>query len=784
MKKIALISLFVICACCAVVKAQYIVTKVAGKVKNEAGDYVRPGTELKSDAKLSWSSQNDKLWVVIVGKGEKIITPTPQAAAPNNVLTQVLIASLHQSSTSAALSGRGEIIEKIPDALRTDPKSNGKVIIEQENKYNFDPAIYPQGNAGVFFVEIDVPQQTPIIRTLKTVGDTLYINYADLVTEITDPAIRYSIGYHNKTAAGRDQLVISFDPYFDMTSEMEDMIANTVLAYQNVNNNKDAVRDSVYRNIYASSGKPNGILFTDLYNKYWLSKGLVTNIPQNGGTGNVYDEQAFLSVPKLSASVAVSRDELPANFSLRQYAPPVGYQGQYGSCTAWSTAYAARTIAYAVQHNYSISNHYDLIKSYSFAPDFIYNNIRLTADCNSGSSMPSALNFMMAKGNIIKVGDFICGKTYNTIDLTGASNYRIKDFQRVNDGAMGKENLVQKMKSLLTSKHALPFGMHVPNTFMHVASSGIWYPTAEDRASAMRVKNHQEAYVGHAMCVIGYNDAINNGSFEVMNSWGTWNGNLGFYWISYDDFYAFANEVYSIVDFEAPAPVIEPVKTIEKPVVIVPVAPKPKQDVAPKVVVAVNPKPQLRGSLEFMLLKPDNSFESIPVNKKQVGTRGQTVESDNDPQSYANFVLSKSFHSGDKYKIKFNIGEPTYVYVIGMDKQSNYTLFPQKSKNESALISLKNATLYLPDAVEHYTLDNVTGKEKMCILVSKSPITIDDLNKQYAANDHNLYQAVRTSLNKRLLEMTAVNYSANSISFNTEVNDDSVLAFFIEMDHL
>jgi hypothetical protein len=119
-----------------------------------------------------------------------------------------------------------------------------------------------------------------------------------------------------------------------------------------------------------------------------------------------------------------------------------------------------------------------------------------------------------------------------------------------------------------------------------------------------------------------------------------------------------------------------------------------------------------------------------------------------------------------------------------MDKASNYTLFPQKKLNESALINVNNATLYLPNNQSHYTLDNVVGKEKMCILVAKSPIDQDALNQQYSASNNNLYQAVRKNLSTRLLEMKLVDFSSNKISFDTAVNDNNVLAFFVEINHL
>lgn len=781
MKKINLLALVLLCSMAA--NAQYIVTKVSGKVKNAAGVAVRPGSQLKADDRLSWSSLADKLWVIIVGKGEKILSPSPKAAAASNLFTEVLMSSLHQNSASGSLSGRGEIVEKIPDAFHTASTSNGKLMMEQENKFLFDPAAYSR---GTFFLEIDIPGQPAVIRKLKTNRDTLMVNYADLATETVNSSIKYSVGY---SAGGTSTLVSVFVPYFDMTAELDNTIANTILAYQSTNTPKDAVRDSVYRNVYANSAKPNGILFMQLFEKYWAGKGQINPNDTPVATGMVFNAEQFNQVPVLSQSVEVTRAELPDNYSLRQYAPPVGDQHQTSSCTAWATAYACRTISYAVQHGYSISNQYDKIKAYTFAPDFVYNHIRSTADCNVGTAIYNALNFMKTQGDIPKQGDFVCGKAYTPVEVSEAQPYKIKDFYALSGRGVTKDQLIQRMKAAIASKHALPFGMEVGASFTNVELSGIYYPDDYDHAAlrALRAGQPQRALSGHAMCVIGYNDKINGGSFEVMNSWGRLRADHGFWWINYDDFYDFVEDVYCIADFDAPEPDIaqintpKPAPVVIKPVVTPPAPVTPKKDIPPPIAVVIQPR--IKGAMEFQLLKTGDELINVPVNKKQVGERGQVVEGD-DVNSYANFVLSQDFHSGAQYKIKFDLAQSVYVYVVGMDKQSNYMLFPQKKLNESPLINVNNATLFLPNNQSHYTLDNVTGKEKMCILVAKSPIDIDALNQQFIASNNNLYQAVRSNLGRRLLEMKLVDFSTDKVSFDVPVNDSNVLAFFVEINHV
>lgn len=43
----------------------------------------------------------------------------------------------------------------------------------------------------------------------------------------------------------------------------------------------------------------------------------------------------------------------PTSFSLKNYAPYPGNQGQYGTCTGWAVAYAARTMLEAQKNDWT-----------------------------------------------------------------------------------------------------------------------------------------------------------------------------------------------------------------------------------------------------------------------------------------------------------------------------------------------------------------------------------------------------------------------------------------------
>jgi hypothetical protein len=192
--------------------------------------------------------------------------------------------------------------------------------------------------------------------------------------------------------------------------------------------------------------------------------------------------------------------------------------------------------------------------------------------------------------------------------------------------------------------------------------------------------------------------------------------------------------------------------------------------------------PRLKGNLEFVLTK---TKEVVPVNKVAIDSRGQMVEADDVPKNaYANYILSRPLYSGDKYRIKFNLSQSAYVYIINMGHEATLDqLFPLKDINESALINFNNAILYLPSEKASYKLNTITGKEKMCILVAKSPVDIDALAAKFNNGQQNFYQNIRDLLPGRLLELKSNNYLNDQINFDTPASDKDVLAFFVEINH-
>ena len=60
--------------------------------------------------------------------------------------------------------------------------------------------------------------------------------------------------------------------------------------------------------------------------------------------GATLDPELYSTVPKAAPLARGDYLGAPARMSLKRFAPPVGDQGNQGSCVGWATAYAARTL--------------------------------------------------------------------------------------------------------------------------------------------------------------------------------------------------------------------------------------------------------------------------------------------------------------------------------------------------------------------------------------------------------------------------------------------------------
>ena len=220
---------------------------------------------------------------------------------------------------------------------------------------------------------------------------------------------------------------------------------------------------------------------------------------------------------------------LPEGVSLEQYCPRPRNQGDQNSCVAWSIAYAAQTIIRA-QAEESDPN------KVAFSPSFLFNLINFNR-CE-GAYIPNAMDKIRRVGLVnytdFAYNDAVCDKQPSTELLAAAKPFRIAGYSRLTKSKTDYTIDTVAIKQCLAQGMPVVIGALVTPSFEDLTEK-VWQPDADEGVIG-----------GHAMCVVGYNDAVEGGAFRLLNSWGTDWADGGFVWVRYADFMPFCKEAYVV----------------------------------------------------------------------------------------------------------------------------------------------------------------------------------------------------------------------------------------------
>lgn len=235
-----------------------------------------------------------------------------------------------------------------------------------------------------------------------------------------------------------------------------------------------------------------------------------------------------MSTVPTSTNFGFGGDNLPASYSIVEKFPPIGNQGQYGTCVAWAVGYNAKTVINGIEKGYSASDLASPNKQFSPKDLFtaIADNVK-GADCN-GSNFEDALNVMQNRGIA----------TLQTVPYTSLGNCAQSglDPSWAQEAAGNKisywrkvEGSAAAIKKNISQNIPVIFGAKLADNFMtHKSDEVITSATTFDKAG-------QHAY--HAMIIAGYDDSKGpNGAFRIVNSWGQDWGATGYAWIDYNFF--------------------------------------------------------------------------------------------------------------------------------------------------------------------------------------------------------------------------------------------------------
>jgi hypothetical protein len=240
---------------------------------------------------------------------------------------------------------------------------------------------------------------------------------------------------------------------------------------------------------------------------------------------------------------------------------------------------------------------------------------------------------------------------------------------------------------------------------------------------------------GHAMSVIGYDDYLEGGAFQIMNSWGNEWGENGMGWVRYKDFDFFVKEAYGM----------DAMGTTEK------------QD-------------DTKLQIEFGLAAFNDNVDTrnlpmIPLNHKNGIT----------------YATKQPIKKGDKFKVEITNSSACYTYILGQETDgSSYVLFPYTPKH-SPFCGITGTRLFPKD--HSLQADDLGSKDLLAVVISKKPLDYNVLNDAVSKSKLSSYASKLTEAIGSNMR-TDINYmeTGGNVSFNTNISPDDIIGFVIEVD--
>jgi hypothetical protein len=423
-----------------------------------------------------------------------------------------------------------------------------------------------------------------------------------------------------------------------------------------------------------------------------------------------------------------TRNPLPEYVSLAKFAPPRQNQGRQGSCVAWSSSYGAHTILESASRGTNP-------EQTAFSPAYVYNQIGL--DGCQGSYNIRAMEVLSKKGgvpyNSFPYTDEDCSNTPpSSLDAMAAQN-RIHGFNRLTNTEDPNGINIRAIKEHLAKDAPVVIGMMVGGSFMEgMMGQKLWQPSQGDYS--------QQGFGGHALCVIGYDDRLAGGAFQIMNSWGPEWGENGIGWVRYADFKEFVREAYGL-------------------------------DPLPKEGEAFN-KPF---DCEIGLMKVDEKAKPttyIPLQNSGANT----------------FATTSALPVGIRFKAEVKNSTECYVYIFGRETDgSSYTLFPYPSKNDpaktaySAYCGITGYRLF-PKG-KSMEPDSIGKKDYIAVVVSKDELNWYQLNESISKNRTSYQAALAAALSNMGAGRIAVSNTGNgNLRFTSPAGEKGVAYAVVEIN--
>ncbi|MEI8013073.1 MAG: C1 family peptidase, partial [Candidatus Omnitrophota bacterium] len=255
-----------------------------------------------------------------------------------------------------------------------------------------------------------------------------------------------------------------------------------------------------------------------------------------------------VALTKGTGAVATVTATLPSAVDNSQtiWFPPIGDQGNLGSCASFAITYYQLSYTQARDKNIAINTGNN---NYIYSPKFVYNLVNGGQDNGSSIMAPYTL---LANHGAPSMADFAYDSNYRAWPLDAKTWRNALNARTIVPGYVENLNTntgLQQLKELLNNGHVVGFATDIFN-WQYAAVKNNPNTADDDLLVGQFIAYYSKGSMytsGHAITIVGYNDDIwtdingnglveegELGALKIANSWAaTWK-NSGYIWLSYD----------------------------------------------------------------------------------------------------------------------------------------------------------------------------------------------------------------------------------------------------------
>lgn len=264
-----------------------------------------------------------------------------------------------------------------------------------------------------------------------------------------------------------------------------------------------------------SSLLPTKLLFT----VFFLGINIAGYTQTEYATGTAMDDATYDYHEQFDITqYAVS---LPRVYAMSQFVPKVGNQLKFPHDIGWSIATATTIVDAVYSGDFNKENSISELRS----PYFI--NMIWSAElnpCKEPMSLSRSIDKLRDIG-IPKLQDYVslCPSSQDDRVLEQASQLTKYQYEKVFSREAPKKEKVYRIKTKVSMDRPVIISFHCPASF--VSAKDFWSPK----------EKMNENFPLHSVVVVGYDDELYGGAFQILNSWSNRWGNEGYMWIRYED---------------------------------------------------------------------------------------------------------------------------------------------------------------------------------------------------------------------------------------------------------